>query len=64
MSEENEIKLTEEQLALIFKGIRPDDISKELFDALRRDRDTYMRRYKKGILIHNSKTNGTYVKKS
>jgi hypothetical protein len=64
MSEENEIKLTEEQLALIFKGIRPDDISKELFDALRRDRDKYMRNRLKGMLFHNSKTNGTYVKKS
>lgn len=62
MSEEKEFKLTEEQMSLIFKGIRPDDISKELFDILRRDRDAYMRKYKKGILIHNS-NNGTYVKK-
>lgn len=54
-------KLTEDQISLIFKGIRPDDISKEVFDLLRRDRDAYMRKYKKGILIHNS-NNGPYVK--
>ena len=55
-------ELTEEQISMIFRGVRPDDVSKEVFDMLRRDRDAYMRKYKKGTLIHNS-INGPYVKK-
>lgn len=54
-------ELTEEQISLIFKGIRPDDISKEVFDILRKDKEAHVRRYKKGTLIHNSQK-GPYVK--
>lgn len=60
----DKIELTEEQINLIFKGIRPDDISKELFDLLRKDKEAHVKAYKKGMLFHNSKTNGQYVKKS
>lgn len=59
----DKIELTEEQISLIFKGIRPDDISKELFNLLRKDKEAHVRAYKKGILFHNSQ-NGPYVKKS
>lgn len=55
-------ELTEEQITLIFKGIRPDGISKEMFDLLRKDKEAHVRKRKqKGILIHNSQ-NGPYVK--
>lgn len=57
------IEITQEQMDLIFRGVRPDDISKEIFDALRRDRDKHMKLRKKGFIYHNSKTDGPYVKK-
>lgn len=57
------IEITQEQMDLIFRGVRPDDISKEIFDALRKDRDKHMKVRNKGFIYHNSKLQGTYVKK-
>jgi hypothetical protein len=55
--------ITEEQLILIFKGIRPEGISKRVFDILRKDKEYQVRQHKKGYLFHNS-INGPYVKKN
>lgn len=47
-------KLSDDEIDLIFKGIRPDGMSKEDFDLYRKDKESHIRQRLKGGLVFRS----------
>jgi hypothetical protein len=67
-----EIKVTAEEQELIFKGIRPEDMDKNVFKKVRKDMQKAYRMYKGGQFKHISvnlnptlfptEAKGTYIR--
>lgn len=48
-------KISIKEVVLVYKGIRPHKMDKELFKSIRRELKKLLKEYKKGTLFHLSK---------
>lgn len=61
MKKHKEIKVTEQQRELIFKGIKPDDMDYQVFRQARKDIQRATRRYLGGKFKHISVSLGSIM---
>lgn len=52
---EQEKKISAKEVTLIYRGIRPKGIDKELFKSISRELKKFLKEYKRGELIHLAK---------
>lgn len=53
--ENKEKKISPKEISLIYKGIRPEGVDKELFKSVSKELKKLLKEYKKGEMVHLSK---------